>query len=400
MSAENQRRLLILGIVILAALLRLGIVVDAEQHWDEEDYLIAGAAFNRTLSEADWEGITEASYNFEHPPLVKFLYGLTYDPAERDRLLNSIDLDTFAATGKRIARQDISLPRARLQSVTAGTLTVLAVAVISPIGGFVLAIVSIHMFYSSLALLDALPLLFLTLMAIAYQRYHRHRQPAALFWVSAIFFGIAGAGKYPFAIAGVALLAHALVYRHQRLLALIGWGLLAIAVFFILNPYLWPQPIERLEDQLTYHREYAENKSDYHDYMTRVNQLLYPARTWHDRGPDYPFIVPVDAAIFIFAIPGTVILLRQRSYFGWWLVVGFVFLTVWRSQWLQHNMIIMTPYAISAGTGLSWAWRHFRRWVLSSMPFREDEHIKQREDPLSRPSQGTGSHEAGREYPS
>ncbi len=141
------------------------------------------------------------------------------------------------------------------------------------------------------------------LMAVLYQRVQ--------LWPSAVCFGIAVASKYPYAIIGVALLAHALYFRHYTVRQLFLWGLLAITVFFVLNPYLWPDPVEPLEGQITYHRDYSEKRSEDYRPDKPLAFLANPRRYMLS----FQMVMPraINTVIVGLALLGIIPLLKERT---------------------------------------------------------------------------------------
>lgn len=330
-------------IVIILFLISAGILRAIESHnirgeWDEDDYMIPAAEFRRTLEDQNWDGITNINQNREHPVLVKFLYGLTIDTEE---------LEEFPTTIQRFERHRIpedSLQRARWQSVLAGTATVGLLAIVNPLAGILLSLNSIHLHFTSVAYLDAVPVLMTLLMALFYQR--------GKLWWSALCFGAGVAAKYPYAIVGVALLGHALFYRHYSVRRLFMWGLLSISIFTVLMPYLWPAPIDRLENQFTYHQDYAQSRSEEYRFDKPLTFLANSRRYMLS----YHIVAPraINTILLIVALIGIIPLLKTRSFYGWWLVIGLIFLMLWRSQWIQHTMTIIVPYTVSMAAGLKW----------------------------------------------
>ncbi|MBZ0308944.1 MAG: hypothetical protein K8I82_22965, partial [Anaerolineae bacterium] len=178
--------------------------------------------------------------------------------------------------------------------------------------------------------------------------------------LSAVFFGLAVACKYPYMWAGVTLLLHALIYRYWRLKEIFLWGLLAVLVFFIFNPYLWPNPPERLKYQFTYHEDYAENQVETHSYTNPFEQLTRP-NNYLLQEIRHPLWRGVAVVIFFLAVVGAGVGVWQKSYFAGWLIIGIVFLMVWPTQWIQHKMTIMIPYSMCAGFGVQWLYQQMIR---------------------------------------
>ncbi|MFP4321649.1 MAG: hypothetical protein ACLFTK_04280 [Anaerolineales bacterium] len=329
--------------------LRMIFALESREDFDEDDYLSAARAFYEAGSLANYPDVDN---NTEHPPLVKILFSLTLNPAELNQIPESVPRSSLTELPPDTLRW------ARHQAVLVGSLTLLVVGLlISPLAMLALAVNSVHLHYSSVAYLDPFGVLGLTLMSTAfvYSLRAEGRRRWWAFGLSAVAFGAAVAVKYPFALAGVMLILFALVYRHYKLLPLVGWGLLAIAVFWVLNPYLWVDPFDRAYGQLSYHDAYTETYAAPHTYSKHLEFITSHAdHIVHWRG--HPFFVFTDWLLFLCAVPGVALLLRHRSYYGWWLLGGFLFLSIWETQWRQHLMLIIVPYAYSVALGLAW-WR-------------------------------------------
>ncbi len=335
------------GIALLAGVLRLYLADTMLTDWDEDDYLASAGMFRRAMDQGDWDEIAQVKLVSEHPVLVKLLYAASIDRRE----LGQIPTQNVRYRN-RVALPSHSLHRARWQSVAEGTLTVLVLALVSPLAGLALAVASIHAHFSSVAYLDALPTLFTALAVICYEH---GREKRTWFWLSGACLGIAVAGKYPFALVGVVVLLHALVTRRSRVVDLARWGALAVAVFFVLNPYLWPDPVGRLAGQLRYHAEYTQRPVVHHYALAPAQQMLNPRdhlEHLFDPGTDFALPTAVDRTLFVLAVPGLALLLKRGSVYGWWLALGLAFLVLWPSQWVQHKMMIMVPFSMAAAVGL------------------------------------------------
>lgn len=328
--------------------------------WDEDDYLAAAATYRSLIEAGDVAALPDVAINFEHPPLTKLVYALGIDPRELADF--HLEIPRFS----RWQQPPHSTAHARAQSAAFGTLTVLAVALVAPLSGAMLSAQSIHLHYTSVAYLEALPTLLSALAVIA---YHTHKRGA--FWLSAGLLGAAVAGKYMYGLAGVAILLHWLLFARtyrlpSRLARLMGWGLLALTVFLALNPYLWRNPVERLRGQLGYFSEYASWYTDRHTFTRPFEEMIAPDIHLKDLMQPHQ-IAPLkvsDVALGALALPGAVVLLWRRSVWGIWLALGFAFMSVWTAQWAQHRMVIVVPYSFAAAAGAGaltggaeWVWR-------------------------------------------
>lgn len=353
-------------IVMLGVALRLYVADVSAVDWDEDDYLSPARAMRERINEGEFSKIPDVQQNREHPPLVKLLYSLTLDQDD----MEEIPLVTYRS--RKSPLPEDSLRNSRLQSVTFGGVSLLVVSLINPFAGLALALLPIHVHFTSVAYLEALPVLCTALMAYFYLKsqavstdsiyrvrqifQHKKYRYMAL---SALFFGLAVACKYPYAWSGVALVLHALIYRHWKIQQVMAWGLFSIVVWFSFNPYVWPNPPDRLRYQFTYHEDYAENQVETHSYTNPFEQFTRP-NNYLLKEIRHPLWRSVAIAIFAFAAVGVIVSLWQKSYFGWWLVIGWVFLMIWPTQWIQHKMTITVPYAVCAAVGFQWVYASLR----------------------------------------
>lgn len=346
--------------MLLALGLRVYVAETAAVEWDEDDYLSPARVYREYMNDGDWSRIPDVAQNREHPPLVKLVYATVLDADE----LDAIPLETFRSQKSYLPPN--SLRNTRWLSVLFGTLTVLILASIRPAMGLALAFLPLHVHFSSVAYLEALPVLLVAGSAWMYLRYQGAELPRKriYFVVSALGFGAAVACKYPYSVVGVALLAHALVNRHMKLAQAVLWGAIAVAFFFMLNPTLWPNPIGRLDYQLNYHQDYAENVAGYHSVFNPYEQLTAP-NDFLPREVRHPLWRSLALAYFVTFLVGLVILLRGRNYFGWWLALGLLFLMLWPTQWIQHKMLVAVPYSVAVAVAAEYGVNRLRQATYS-----------------------------------
>ncbi|NDJ87045.1 MAG: phospholipid carrier-dependent glycosyltransferase [Chloroflexi bacterium] len=351
---------LIALVVIFAGGIRLAMALSLSEEDDEDEYLIAATRFHAAYEEGSLRAVTQVDENREHPPLVKMLYALAIEDDELDEM----PTERVRSTAPELP--DDSLLNARLQSVAFGTLAVLVVSLISLPAGLILALHSIHVHYTSVAYLDALAVLFSTLAVVFYSRTIQPRQEIhtdereggsrlRLWILSGLCLGIAVAAKYPYAFVGVIMAAHAL-YSRVPLRKLLLWGIASLLIFFVLNPYIWPDPVSRVQDQLFFHQDYAVENGDRHHILGPVRNL---SDAWKhlNQVMDSRWMVifqALDLILLALVIIGAMNTLREPSILVWWFFGMMAFLMVWPTQWPQHTMLVIVPYSFVAATGLEW----------------------------------------------
>ncbi len=345
-------------VCLVAGSLRLYAAYQFRVAYDEDDYLVSSRQYRELIDRGEFRKIGQVKQNFEHPPLVKVFYGLTLVENELEQIPTK--------EPRRGSRQPLprwSLRYSRWQSVAFGTLTVGLLSLADPLAGLLVAVCSLHLVFTSLAYLDALPT-FLTALAV-YLFYGKTRRS---FWLSAMCFGAGVACKYPYALIGIALLAHSLVHRRHPIRSLMGWGVVSVVAFLALNPYLWPDPISRVEEQLSYHAEYAQKGRFDSDSSKPIQQMVDPQGSMRylvKRVDGFQLLRTMDLLISPLAFVGLFVLLRRRDVYGWWLVTGFAFLMLWPTHWIQHNMMIVVPYCVSAAVAARWVMSLIRKLILS-----------------------------------
>ena len=350
-------------LVIIGGAFRVYFVQNSLDDWDEDEYIIAAKSFRNLYDAEEWSKVPEVTTNKEHPPLVKMLYAFTLDEEEFDQ----IPRNHFPGTRAEPPLPRNSLENARLQSVAFGVLTIFIVGWISPLAGVVLVFHTLFLRFTTAAYLDALPTFFSALAVIFYTRASLgqlsssntvtkiiRKFPNTYWFLSGACMGIAVAAKYPYGLIAVILVLHAIFSRYN-LLKIATWGVVALIFFFIFNPYIWSDPISRVDEQLSYHADYAERNGEQHNYLKPFEQLVTPRQIRH-RQSDFPFLPFQIFEIIVLGLAaiGLVVLLRYKSVMGLWLLIGMIFLVLWSTQWVQHKMMIMVPYSFAAAAGFQW----------------------------------------------
>ena len=263
------------------------------------------------------------------------------------------------------AGPDQYLPRdlvksGRTANAVLGTLTSGLLALVNPLGGLLLAVHAWTIKYTSQIMLEALPAFMSMVCVLAYLQWRKGRSKKFNGWlaVSAVFLGFTAASKYLYCTIGVAVLADwFLGERHDgkwkptlRMAAI--WGVIAIIVFFVFDPYLWPDPIGRLKDSVLYHAAYSQGASE----VASANFPAWQQLNWLSTSPHiwqanafYFSIDPWIALVAAFGIAGT---WRKHRVFSLWLGIVFLFLLVWPTKWPQYLVTLSVPLSLAAAEGL------------------------------------------------
>ena len=370
-----RRLLLVAVIVLLAAALREWAARRLPVDFDEPTYFAAAAGYADALRADALTGLADHDASPEHPGLVKLLYAavLLGQPAPPDDIGAPLEPLRGAAG-----------PPLRRASVVFGVAHALLLAVVSPAAGALLAIHSYTVKYTAQIYLEALPMFTATVCVLSYMAAVRgpHAKTRSspskeslfglansaslrevFFWtISAVALGLTAAGKYVYAVAGLAVAADWLwrvvaERRPGRLLGLAAWGGLALLVFFAANPVLWAAPLPRLWASLAFHVGYSQSayvaQSGYPWYQPFVWLLApLPAR-WH---PGI-IVTPLDTLTALLGAVGAVPLWRRggRVVVLWWLI-GLVFTLLWSTKWPQYSLIMTAPMCLCAAEGLRALW--------------------------------------------
>ena len=90
---------------------------------------------------------------------------------------------------------------------------------------------------------------------------------------------------------------HDLAAISRALVPVVGWGILSILIFLLADPYLWPDPINRLRESVFYHFGYAKSEGVQEAGFPMWQPLvwLFGSVPWHPG----VFLVMLDLPITI-----------------------------------------------------------------------------------------------------
>jgi sugar lactone lactonase YvrE len=141
---------------------------------------------------------------------------------------------------------------------------------------------------------------------------------------------------------------------------LLSYGLLALAVFFILDVYLWRDPLARLSDSLAFHVQYSQGQHvdeiGYPWFQPFIWILTSPPGGWH---PNVFFYYGFDGLITLFALGGLKREWAERRWLVVWLASGMIFLLLWPTKWPQYALTVTPALCIMGAESL----RRFIRWA-------------------------------------
>jgi Two component regulator propeller len=337
-KSRLSRLMALIGIVLVAALLRGWAVLRLPLDYDEPTYLQAGFDYAKAIRAGDLNGVIDYPGIREHPALVKLLYGLI-----------------VLALGPN-ASWAITLYLSRGLSALLGTASVFILSLADPLAGGFLAVHTMAVKYTSQAYLEALPLLASVGAVLAFSRVKSARD--RWFWLSALALGATAAGKYTYVPVLLPILYLAVWTKRIRWYNLLFYLIAAAATFCVLDPALWHQPLSRLLDSLLFHVRYSQGTHVELAGLPWYQPLVWISRSppseWH---PDVFFYPALDGAIFFLALPGLYWQWRERRWVVIWFAAALLFLVAWPTKWPQYTLVLTPALCLAASSTLTHAYR-------------------------------------------
>jgi len=287
---------------------------------DEPLYLRVAYLYSRAICAYDFSAILRIRENIEHPPLVKLLYSVAW-PCMEDQpdLLKGIR-------------------RARLIAVLFGTLAAGTLAILDPAAGILLAVHPTTIHYTSVAMLESVPLFLAILSMLAV--YRSRRGGDRWFWTFVIALGITVASKYVYGVLPFLFSLQAFGKWGFRSwgIGLMSAGLLAAA----LNFPLWAGFPTAGLGGLVYHLQYARS-----GHVVRANLAWYQPVRWLCAS------APESAVFLTGALGSAHQLWRRKGGIGLLLIAIMAFLLVWPTKW-PHYVLIAVPLLCLSGARVLW----------------------------------------------
>ena len=314
---------LIAAILLLAFSLRLRAAILLPKDWDEPIYMDVARDLSGFIRSGDLGGLINYDKNIEHPLFGKFLFALTL--MVRDSLLS-----------------------ARLLSVVIGTLTVLFIALRTPVGGVLLAVELLTIKYSSEVLFDAGAVFFVLISILMYER---SRRKEIWFYLSAVVGGLAFATKY--ISIWILQLIPVLILVDNRSSWKLGikkifiWAAIAAAIFLVVNPPYWEG--SKLLDSLSYHGQFAGRVAP----VVGLPWWHHLSWIWNSTPATlHPgvFLIDIEKIILVLGFLGFPLLIyRKRMMESLWFAFALMFLLAWPVKWPWYIMMFTPVLAMSAG---------------------------------------------------
>jgi hypothetical protein len=346
---------ILVSIVLLALLLRGWAVMRLPTDFDEPTYLEAAFGYADALRSGDWKGVIDYGGNREHPALVKLVYGLV-----------------VLALGEEPGTLVAGLASRALSAVL-GTLAVLILAILDPLAGGLLAVHTLAVKYTSQVYLEALPHMASIGAVLAFCRIRSGRD--RWFWLSALALGVTAAGKLTYLPIVLPILYLAIWEKRLRWHDLLLFGAAAVAVFLLLDPTLWHEPVARLDDSLFFHLRYSQGADVQVAGYPWHRPLYWLSRSgpsvWH---PEVFFYFALDGPIFFLALSGLYWEWRERRWVVVWIVTSVLVLLVWPTKWPQYTLVVTPALCLSASSAVRHLYRALRQhedywaWARQMIP--------------------------------
>ncbi len=399
----KKKLILSLTAVCLALVLRWYASISLPTDYDEAVYYTAARYYADAFRTQQWTLIPAITFNYEHPPLAKILYGAVLAHFPSDGPLTE-DVWTYFHNLQPLAETDdpFRILVLRQVSVGFGTLQVLILSFFSPIAALLLAIDSMDIKYSSVIYLEALPAALAMASILLFNlaagwlgtrekiSLRNHGKEILCVILSAVCLGLAAASKYSYAIAGVAVVVYALIWIVRprpgdvlRYIVLAGFGFLALGAFVAADPYLWPAPIGRILHSTMFSYNYSHSSA-----VQSAGYPFYQPLIWLSKSAPAqpPLAVPVTGNEFIFqldfligllALVGLPKMFRENKLLFTWLMTGIIFLLFWSTKWPQYSLIVIGPLCIAASEGIKTVWALVSNYLRSKWPGNRVADVKE-----------------------
>lgn len=383
-SKSVSMPLRILAVIVVAAIawsLRLRAVNLLPVDFDEDDYLRAAQEFTQLIRTKDWSGFQETNYRTEHPPLSKILFGVGLLATPEEPLIP--DRPTSAEPDKFLPKE--LLRSARTVGAILGTVTAALLALVNPLGGALLAFHTFTIKYDSQVMLEALPAMTSLMVVMAYLQSKKPKNKTGWLLISAVFLGLTAASKYLYCLVAIAVLIDWFLEAREKdelvyfLRNALLWGFFAVVIFFAADPYLWPNPVERLKESVLYHAGYATGASEVQGanfpFWQPFVWLSMSPSAWHEK----VFIFAPDLLITILGTFGLARLWKKERVYVFWLGIAIFFLLLWPTKWPQYVLVLTAPLSLAAAETVSLGWENIQDRRNRRRLGKESAHFNRRE---------------------
>jgi len=349
-------------VFLVAFAARCHLATTGRIEYDEKDYARAAVQYANHFKDADFQFVLHDNFNHEHPVFNKLVFSLALLPFQPQE---PFDLSMHFSVEKiDQAREVVSM---RLVSVFFGSLAAFLLALVNPLAGLLLALHTFAIKYTSVIYLEALPM-FSALASLQSFTIFLRSGPAKhhLPWLalSATTLGVAAASKYMYGVIGVAIILYCVLWMARQRRPLFGylvlWGLLSLLIFFAADPYIWSDPLQRLSASLKFNVDFANGPA----VKYTAYPLWQPVAWLLKSMPQHPatrnafflqpgdFLVSIDTLIFALSVLGLPLMIKRNANYFIWLLVGMMFLLIWKTKWPQYVLLVLPPLCVAAANGV------------------------------------------------
>jgi hypothetical protein len=379
-TSAGSRILMVIMIAILALVLRWHAAGLLPVEHDDQVYMEVAKYYAGAIERGNWMDVINFEPRTGHPILNKLIFASS--------------LIVRNALGLRLS----DLETMRSAAVLFGTLQVGLLTYFNPVAGWLLAIQSTEIKFTSIAYLEAVPAFTSLVAIIAFNKFRRTNHVKWLF-LSAVALGATGASKFIYLNAGMAILIFLLWAQRRHWKTILLYLIVTGLAFLLFNPYLWADPLGRFLGMIAFHSRAVQDdfvKQYGRPWWYNLVTLYRPAVVFPSVLMERPpiFFFQIDAFIYLFGLGGLVNLARTSRLYLVWLCCGAIFLSLWGAKWEQYAMIIATPLCLSTGLGLTdlarwlprcWGWAirraHLSHWARQYFLIKQSrkDHIIKRD---------------------
>jgi tetratricopeptide (TPR) repeat protein len=350
-AGSRARKAAAVALAVLCCLLaRLPAARTLDVDNDESTYTAGvGLQYAEYLRAGDLMGILRCRENYEHPPLVKLIYGVA-----------------IAATGQdKTPEQVIAVCRA--VAVLFACLGAALLALLSPWAGLLFAVHSWQIYFSSKGWLDSVTVFFTIAAFYFFVRANQKWNRAMV--LSALFLGAGVGSKYVNGLFAVTLFPFLVLFFRRQPRYVLAYVGLAVLAFFALDPALWLDPVGNLKQSLTFHQVqggtalYQRFLERYGGDRSAIGQFV---SLWGNVSSYQPerLAFGLDRVAFVLGFLGLPFLFRRNVILVAWFAAAALFLLLYPIKYPHYTMIFIPALALSGGealrSGVPWALRRVR----------------------------------------
>jgi hypothetical protein len=187
-------------------------------------------------------------------------------------------------------------------------------------------------------------------------------------WLAAVLLGLTAAGKYIYVVVGLAALLWLLSRSSNSAKPstdwrsnwkanwkwLIVWVGLALLTFYIADPALWPDPIGRLLESLTFSVNYSASPTVLSYHLSWFQPIIWltteaPQPVGHLHTFPIPYLNIIVFGLTLLALPW---LWKTERLLVWCLASDLLFLLLWPTKWSQYILVLTVPMAVAVALWL------------------------------------------------